>query len=128
MNLKKRGQEYMGRLCVRNVVIKLQYQKSKYTCISIMVFAFPLAMEEWLLPLLHILQSFEFLFLAILTCVRWNARVILICISLMTKGFKYFFFPLYFSRYLLYLHFKCYLLFWFSLLIYPIPSLFPLLL
>jgi hypothetical protein len=37
------------------------------------------------------LLSSEFLILAILTGVRWNLRVILICISLMTKGVEHFF-------------------------------------
>ena len=41
-------------------------------------------------PCQHLLSP-EFLILAILTGVRWNHRVILICISLMTKDFEHFF-------------------------------------
>jgi hypothetical protein len=37
------------------------------------------------------LQSPEFLILAILTGVRWNLRVVLICISLMIKDAEHFF-------------------------------------
>jgi hypothetical protein len=37
------------------------------------------------------LLSPEFLILALLTCVRWNLRVVLICVSLMTKDVEYFF-------------------------------------
>jgi hypothetical protein len=43
-------------------------------------------------PYLH--QHFllpEFLILAILICVRWNLRVVLTCISLMTKDVEHFF-------------------------------------
>jgi hypothetical protein len=36
------------------------------------------------------LLSRKFLILAILTCVRWNLRVVLICISLMTNDFEDF--------------------------------------
>ena len=40
-------------------------------------------------PLQHKLSSL-FLILAILTGIRWNLRVVLICISLMAKDFEYF--------------------------------------
>jgi hypothetical protein len=42
-------------------------------------------------PCQHLLSP-EFLILAILTCVKWNLRVILICVSLMTKDVEHFFF------------------------------------
>jgi hypothetical protein len=41
-------------------------------------------------PLQHVLSP-EVLILAILTGVRWNLRVVLICISLITKNFEHFF-------------------------------------
>jgi hypothetical protein len=40
-------------------------------------------------PHQHLLSS-EFLILAILTGMRWNLRVVLICISLMTKNVEHF--------------------------------------
>jgi hypothetical protein len=41
-------------------------------------------------PLQHALSP-KVLILAILTGVRWNLRVVLICISLITKNFEHFF-------------------------------------
>jgi hypothetical protein len=43
--------------------------------------------------------SLEVLTLAILIVVKWNIRVDLICISLMTKDFKHFF-PLKYHKYI----------------------------
>jgi hypothetical protein len=56
-------------------------------------------------------ESAEFLILTILTGVRWNLRVVLICISLMSKDFEQFF--------------KCFSSLWYSsvensLALYPI--------
>jgi hypothetical protein len=45
-----------------------------------------------------LLLSHEFLILAILTGVRWNLRVVLICISLMIKDFLSFFFQVLLSH------------------------------
>jgi hypothetical protein len=109
---------------------------------SMVVVPFCNSTSYWgLFLFLHILASMcllssEVLVLAILIGVRWNLRVVLICISLMTKDFEHFFKcfsgigdnwrfhccefsvwcyapPLFFIRYLLYLNFKCYLLFQF---------------
>jgi hypothetical protein len=41
-------------------------------------------------PLPHVWLP-EFLILAILICLKWNLRVVLICISLITNDFEYFF-------------------------------------
>jgi hypothetical protein len=41
-------------------------------------------------PLQHVLST-EVLILAILIGVRWNLRIILICISMITKDFRHFF-------------------------------------
>jgi hypothetical protein len=51
------------------------------------------SLQEWksvpLSPYPPQLLSSEFFILAILTGVRWNLRVVLICISLMTKGVEH---------------------------------------
>jgi hypothetical protein len=51
--------------------------------------------NEEVFPLLHIFASMcchlSFMLLAILTGIQWNLRVILICISLMTKDVEHFF-------------------------------------
>jgi hypothetical protein len=54
------------------------------------------------------LLSLEFLILDILTGVRWNLRVVLICISLMTKNVECFF--------------RCFPVIWYSLLENPLFS------
>jgi hypothetical protein len=92
-------------------------------------------------PCQHLLSS-KFLILAILTGVRSNLRVVLMCISLMTKDVEHFFryfsaiwyssvenslfssvahFFQFFIRYFLHLHFKCYP----KSPLYPSPTLLP---
>jgi hypothetical protein len=61
--------------------------QSGYTCLQ--------SHQQWSVPFSphphqHLLSP-EFLILAILTCVRWNLRVALICISLMIKDVERFF-------------------------------------
>jgi hypothetical protein len=52
-------------------------------------------MDGWMCPLLHVLGSmsclyFALLILAILSDIKWNLRVVFICISLVTENVELF--------------------------------------